>query len=91
MKNLLLILVLITFFGCQTNNQDIKIYTEKIDSLERIINDKNSDIELLHQEIEMRESEISYLGHMLDSVKNTDGDGPPMNYPNEIYEEYYNK
>ena len=91
MKNLLLVLVLMTFFGCQPNTQDIKIYTDKIDSLERVISDKNSDIEFLHQEIDMRESEISYLGHMLDSVKKIDGDGPPMNYPNETYEEYYSK
>lgn len=69
MKNLLLILFLVIFFGCSNNTQDIDIYKEKVDSLERIINDKNSDIELLHNEIEMRESEISYLGHSLDSLK----------------------
>lgn len=69
MKNLLLVLVLVTFFGCQANNQDIKIYTDRIDSLERVIIDKESDIEILHNEIELRESEISWLGHSLDSLK----------------------
>lgn len=69
MKNLILILLLVTFFSCQNNTQDIKIYTDRIDSLERVISDKNSDIEFLRQEIEMRESEISYLGHSLDSLK----------------------
>jgi hypothetical protein len=69
MKNLLLILILVTFFGCQTNDQDIKIYTDRIDSLERVIIDKESDIEILHNEIELRESEISWLGHSLDSLK----------------------
>ena len=69
MKNLILILLLVTLFGCQNHTQDIKIYTDRIDSLERVISDKNSDIDLLHQEIEMRESEISYLGHSLDSLK----------------------
>ena len=69
MKNLILILLLVTLFGCQNHTQDIKIYTDRIDSLERVISDKNSDIEFLRQEIEMRESEISYLGHSLDSLK----------------------
>lgn len=68
MKNILLILVLISFFSC-SNKNDIKIYTEKIDSLERVIIDKESDIEILHNEIELRESEISWLGHSLDSLK----------------------
>lgn len=69
MKNLILILLLITLFGCQTNDQDIKIYVDRIDSLERVIIDKESDIEILHNEIELRESEISWLGHSLDSLK----------------------
>lgn len=69
MKNLLLVLVLVTFFGCSNNTQDITIYKEKIDSLERVIIDKESDIEILHNEIELRESEISWLGHSLDSLK----------------------
>lgn len=69
MKNLLLVLVLVTFFGCSNNTQDIKIYTDRIDSLERVIIDKESDIEILHNEIELRESEISWLGHSLDSLK----------------------
>ena len=69
MKNLLSVLVLVTFFGCLANDQYIKIYTDRIDSLERVIIDKESDIEILHNEIELRESEISWLGHSLDSLK----------------------
>lgn len=69
MKNLLLVLVLVTFFGCSNNTQDITIYEEKIDSLERVIIDKESDIEVLTNEIELREMEISWIGHSLDSLK----------------------
>ena len=69
MKNLLLVLVLVTFFGCSNNTQDITIYEEKIDSLERVIIDRESDIEVLTNEIELREMEISWLGHSLDSLK----------------------
>ena len=69
MKNLLLVIILVTFFGCQTNDQDIKIYTAKIDSLERVIIDRESDIEVLTNEIELREMEISWIGHSLDSLK----------------------
>lgn len=58
--------------GCVNFNQDdqIQSYEYKIDSLERVIVDKDADIEILLDDLEMREMEISWLGHSLDSLKN---------------------
>lgn len=72
MKTILTLAIMVFVISCVDINQDKQIQdcTEKIDSLERVINDKESDIEVLINEIDTRESEISYLGHSLDSLKN---------------------
>lgn len=70
MKFLILVLLLVVTVGCSNNNASkLNEYQNRIDSLERAISDKDSDIEILNQEIEQRESEISYLGRMCDSLK----------------------
>ena len=67
---LILVLLLFLTIGCSNDNATKLVeYQDRIDSLERIIVDRESDIEVLHNEIEMREMEISYLGHSLDSLK----------------------
>ena len=67
---LILVLLLFLTIGCSNDNATKLVeYQDRIDSLERVIVDKDSDIEILIQEIEERESEISYLGHSLDSLK----------------------
>ena len=72
MKTILTLAIMIFVIGCVDINHDKQIQdcTEKIDSLERVINDKESEIEVLINDVELREAEISYLGHSLDSLKN---------------------
>lgn len=48
----------------------VSAYRERIDHLNNVIEDRDSDIDLLRYEIELREDEISYLGHSLDSCRN---------------------
>lgn len=57
--------------GCRglDNAEQLNSLREKVDSLNNVIADKESDIEILEHEIEMREDEISYIGHSLDSCR----------------------
>jgi len=72
MKTILTLVIMIFVIGCVNIDHDnqLQTCTEKIDSLERVIVDKESTIEILSNEIDIRESELSYLGHSLDSLKN---------------------
>ncbi len=63
------VFLLITIYLLNSHHKEVDSYVSRIDSLERIIVDKESDIEILTNELELREMEISYLGHSLDSVK----------------------
>ena len=69
MKLILVLLLFLTISCSNDNATKLAEYQDRIDSLERAVVDRESDIEVLHNEIEMREMEISYLGHSLDSLK----------------------
>ena len=47
------------------------ICTDLIDSLNEIIVDQKEQIHLLRDELQFKESEISYWGHKYDSIKQT--------------------
>ena len=72
MKTFFTLALMIFVVGCINFKQDeqIQSYEYKIDSLERVIVDKDADIDILLDDLEMREMEISWLGHSLDSLKN---------------------
>jgi len=53
--------------GSSTQNQDICTY--RIDSLTEIIVDQRDQIHFLRDEIQFKESEVSYWGHKYDSIK----------------------
>ena len=71
MKEFLLTFLMLLTAGCITvdHRQEMRACEDKVDSLERVVNDKEAEIEILVNEMEIRESEISYLGHSLDSLK----------------------
>jgi hypothetical protein len=47
------------------------ICTDLIDSLNEIIVDQKAQIHFLRDELQFKESEISYWGHKYDSIKQT--------------------
>jgi len=53
--------------GPSTQNKDI--CTDLIDSLNEIIMDQRDQIHFLRDELQFKESEISYWGHKYDSIK----------------------
>ena len=71
MKEFLLTFLMLLTASCITvdHRQEMRACKDKVDSLERVVNDKEAEIEILVNEMEIRESEISYLGHSLDSLK----------------------
>lgn len=71
MKTFFTLAIMVFVVGCVNfkQSEEAQEYQYKIDSLERVIVDKDADIEMLRDEIEFREMEISYLGHSLDSLK----------------------
>lgn len=72
MKTFFTLAIMVFVVGCVNFEQreEVQVYKDKIDSLERVIVDKDADIEILLDDLEMREMEISWLGHSLDSLKN---------------------
>ena len=60
------------FFGCKTTNQtkmdEVTMLKKTIDSLKLEIVDLNEQIDFMKDELQFRESEISYWGHKYDSV-----------------------
>lgn len=77
MKKLIIVTGLFFLVGCSnTNQQKISLLVRHIDSLNKNIDSLNNEIsddrELiknLMNEIQFRESEISFWGHKLDSCK----------------------
>ena len=51
------------------NTQKKDICTDLIDSLNEIIVDQKEQIHFLRDELQFKESEISYWGHKYDSIK----------------------
>ena len=74
MKRITLLALSISLIGCISNkdiskDEEITNLKKKIDSLRTEIVDRDEQIDLLEEGIQLREGEISYLGHKYDSLK----------------------
>lgn len=75
MKKIALLMLLTTILiGCNSkkeiaNEELVLDLKKKIDSLKNEILDRDEQIELLEEGIQLREGEISYWGHKYDSLK----------------------
>lgn len=74
MKKIILLSLPLLLIGCNSkkeiaNEELILDLRKKIDSLKTEIANRDEEIDLLEEGIQLREGEISYWGHKYDSLK----------------------